>query len=64
VGVGSSSVPGRVDFDDAPLQSLLGALPKTSLVAGIAASLELFADQREQGVLTEATFAADAGVKA
>jgi nucleoside-diphosphate-sugar epimerase len=64
VGVGSSSVPGRVDFDDAPLQSLLGALPKTSLVAGIAASLELFADQREPGVLTEATFAADAGVKA
>jgi nucleoside-diphosphate-sugar epimerase len=64
VHVGSSSIPGRVDFDDAPLQSLLGALPKTSLAAGIAASLELFARQREQGVLTEAAFAADAGVKA
>jgi hypothetical protein len=61
--VGSSAVPGRVDFDDAPLQSLLGELPKTSLAAGMAASLELFARERDEGVLTEATFAADAGVK-
>jgi UDP-glucuronate 4-epimerase len=63
VHVGSSAVPGRVDFDDAPLRSLLGELPKTSLADGMGASLELFARQRDEGVLTEATFAADAGVK-
>jgi nucleoside-diphosphate-sugar epimerase len=62
VQVGSSQVPGRVDFDDLPLRALLGELPKTELRAGIAASIEDFARQRDAGVLTEQTFLADAGL--
>ena len=62
IAVGPASVPGRVDFDDAPLRALLGELPKTGLAEGIATSLEVFARQRDEGVLTAATFAADAGL--
>jgi nucleoside-diphosphate-sugar epimerase len=62
VHVGSATVPGRFDFDDAALQSLVGELPKTTFADGIAASLELFARQRDDGTLTQATFAADAGL--
>jgi UDP-glucuronate 4-epimerase len=63
VQVGSAPVPGRVEFDDALLRDLVGDLPKTSLADGIAASLELFARQRDAGVLTEQSFAADAGIR-
>jgi nucleoside-diphosphate-sugar epimerase len=63
VHVGSAAVPGRFDFDDTALQSLVGELPKTPFAAGVAASLELFARQRDDGTLTQATFAADAGLK-
>jgi nucleoside-diphosphate-sugar epimerase len=62
VQVGPNAVPGRVDFDDAPLQQLLGRLPKTALADGIATSLALFGRQRDAGELTLETFAADAGI--
>jgi nucleoside-diphosphate-sugar epimerase len=64
IHVGDMAVPGRVDFDDAQLQQLIGRLPKTALADGIAASLELFGRQRDSGELTMETFAADAGLKA
>jgi UDP-glucuronate 4-epimerase len=62
VRVGSAPVPGRVDFDDALLRDLVGDLPKTSLADGISASIELFTRQRDAGLLTEQSFAADAGL--
>jgi nucleoside-diphosphate-sugar epimerase len=46
-------VPGRVEFDDAPLRAFAGELPKTSLSAGIRTTLELFRRQRDAGLLTE-----------
>ena len=52
ISVGDAAIPGRVDFDDAPLQALVGELPKTSITDGIAASVELFRRQRDAGVLT------------
>ena len=64
ISVGDMAVPGRVDFDDAQLQQLIGEIPKTTLAAGIAASLELFTRQRDNGDLTVETFRADAGLKA
>jgi nucleoside-diphosphate-sugar epimerase len=60
--IGTSVVPGRFDFDDAPLQSLVGELPKTAFADGIAASLAIFARQRDDGTLTQASFRADAGL--
>jgi nucleoside-diphosphate-sugar epimerase len=60
--VGTSTVPGRFDFDDAPLQSLVGELPKTAFADGIAASLAIFARQRDDGTLTQAALRADAGL--
>jgi UDP-glucuronate 4-epimerase len=62
ISIGSAAVPGRVEFDDAPLQALVGELPKTSIADGVAASVELFRRQRESGELTEQRFAADAGL--
>ena len=62
IRVGSAAVPGRVDFEDAELQTLVGELPKTALAEGIAESIALFTRQRAEGTLTEATFAADAGL--
>jgi nucleoside-diphosphate-sugar epimerase len=64
VQVGSAAVPGRFDFDDSALRALVGELPKTPFAAGVAASLELFARQRDAGTLTRASFAADAGLTA
>jgi UDP-glucuronate 4-epimerase len=64
VTIGAAAVPGRVDFDDAPLQELLGELPKTTIADGIAASVELFRRQVADGALTRERFAADAGVSA
>jgi UDP-glucuronate 4-epimerase len=63
ISIGDAAIPGRVDFDDAPLQALVGDLPKTSITDGIAASVELFRRQRDAGVLTAETFAADAGLR-
>jgi len=63
ITVGDMAVPGRVDFDDAQLQQLIGELPKTSLADGIAASLDLFTRQRDSGDLTLESFRADAGLK-
>jgi UDP-glucuronate 4-epimerase len=62
ISIGTAPIPGRVEFDDAPLQALVGELPKTSITDGVAASVELFRRQRDAGVLTEQSFAADAGV--
>jgi UDP-glucuronate 4-epimerase len=62
ISIGTAPIPGRVEFDDAPLQALVGELPKTSIADGVAASAELFRRQRDAGVLTAQTFAADAGV--
>jgi UDP-glucuronate 4-epimerase len=60
--LGSAQIPGRVDFDDRLLRDLVGELPKTSLGDGIAASIELFSRQRDEGTLSEQSFSADAGL--
>lgn len=60
ISVGSDPVPGRVEFDDAPLLAVVGELPKTSLAEGIRSSVELFRRQVEAGVLTKAEFEAAA----
>jgi nucleoside-diphosphate-sugar epimerase len=60
--LGSAQIPGRVDFDDRLLRDLVGELPKTSLADGIAASIEMFARQRDEGTLSEQSFNADAGL--
>jgi UDP-glucuronate 4-epimerase len=45
------ALPGRVDWDDAPLRAYLPGLPKTALRDGIAASLEVFRGQHAEGRL-------------
>jgi hypothetical protein len=62
VQVGPAQIPGRVDFDDTLLRDLVGELPKTSLADGIAASIEMFSRQRDEGTLSEQSFIADAGL--
>jgi nucleoside-diphosphate-sugar epimerase len=64
ISVGDAAIPGRVEFDDTPLQALVGELPKTSIADGIAASVELFRRQQAAGVLSDEEFARDAGVRA
>ena len=58
---GPDPVPGRVEFDDAPLRSVVGDLPKTSLAEGIRASVELFRRQIDAGILSNAEFEKAAG---
>jgi nucleoside-diphosphate-sugar epimerase len=62
VQLGPARIPGRVDFDDALLRDLVGELPKTTLADGIAASIELFTRQRDEGTLSKQSFVADAGL--
>lgn len=64
ISVGSDPVPGRVDFDDAPLRATVGPLPKTSLADGIRLSINHFRRQRDDGSLTVADFRAAAEVVA
>jgi len=52
ISVGTDPVPGRVEFDDAPLRAALGPLPKTSLDEGIRRSVEHFGRERERGSLS------------
>ena len=54
ISAGRDPVPGRVEFDDAPLRAVVGELPKTSLAEGIRSSVELFRRQVEVGILTRA----------
>jgi UDP-glucuronate 4-epimerase len=56
ISVGTAPVPGRVEFDDEELRTAVGELPKTSLVEGIRASIELFRRQADEGTLTVADF--------
>ena len=56
ISAGRDPVPGRVEFDDAPLRAVVGELPKTSLAEGIRSSVELFRRQVEAGILTRAEF--------
>jgi nucleoside-diphosphate-sugar epimerase len=58
ITIGRSPVPGRVDFDDAPLRAVVGELPKTPLAAGIRSSVEMFRRQAEAGTLTREGFEA------
>jgi UDP-glucuronate 4-epimerase len=60
IAIGRTPVPGRVDFDDAPLRAVVGDLPKTSLAEGIRASVELFRRQAAAGILTREEFEAAA----
>jgi nucleoside-diphosphate-sugar epimerase len=56
ISVGTVPVPGRVEFDDEELRGAVGELPKTSLVEGIRASVELFRREAAAGALTAADF--------
>jgi UDP-glucuronate 4-epimerase len=56
ISVGTAPVPGRVEFDDEELRAAVGELPKTTLVEGIRASVELFRLQADAGALTAADF--------
>jgi len=58
ITIGPNPVPGRVEFDDAPLRAVVGELPRTSLAAGIRSSLELFRRQAAAGILTREGFEA------
>ena len=60
ISVGSDPVPGRVEFDDAPLRAVVGEIPKTSLAEGVRSSVRLFRRQVEAGILTMAEFEAAA----
>jgi nucleoside-diphosphate-sugar epimerase len=60
ISVGSEPVPGRVEFDDAPLRAVVGELPKTPLAEGVRSSVELFRRQVDAGILTRAEFEAAA----
>jgi UDP-glucuronate 4-epimerase len=60
ISVGSDPVPGRVEFDDAPLRAVVGELPKTSVAEGVRSSVELFRRQVEAGILTRVEFEAAA----
>ena len=52
-------VPGRVEFDDAPLRALVGELPKTPLAEGIRAERgALSGPARGRGILTRQGFEA------
>ena len=61
ITIGPTPVPGRVEFDDAPLRDLVGELPKTSLAEGIRSSVELFRRQADTGILTREAFEAATG---
>jgi nucleoside-diphosphate-sugar epimerase len=61
ITIGPNPVPGRVEFDDAPLRSVVGELPKTSLAEGIRSSVELFRRQADTGILTREGFEAVTG---
>ena len=61
ITIGPNPVPGRVEFDDAPLRGLVGELPKTSLAEGIRSSVELFRCQADTGILTREGFEAVTG---
>lgn len=52
-------IPGRVEFDDAPLLERVGDLPKTPLEDGIRATLALFRQLRDDGRLTTADLPSD-----
>lgn len=52
LSVGRDPVPGRVEFDDAPLRAAVGPVRRTPLVEGIRLSVEHFRRQREDGSLT------------
>jgi nucleoside-diphosphate-sugar epimerase len=56
ISVGTTPVPGRVEFDDEELRSAVGELPKTSLAEGIRASVDLFRRQAAEGTLTVTDF--------
>ncbi len=58
IAIGPNPVPGRVEFDDAPLRGVVGELPKTSLADGIRSSVELFRRQADAGILTREGFEA------
>ena len=58
ITIGRNPVPGRVEFDDAPLRAVVGELPKTSLAEGIRSSVEVFRRQVEAGTLTREGFEA------
>jgi nucleoside-diphosphate-sugar epimerase len=58
ITIGRNPVPGRVEFDDAPLRAVVGELPKTSLAEGIRSSVEVFRRQAEAGILTRDGFEA------
>jgi UDP-glucuronate 4-epimerase len=58
ITIGRTPVPGRVEFDDAPLRAVVGELPKTSLAEGIRSSVEVFRRQAEAGILTREGFEA------
>ena len=58
ITIGRNPVPGRVDFDDAPLRAVVGELPKTPLAQGIRSSVEMFRHQAEAGTLTREGFEA------
>jgi len=61
ITIGPNPVPGRVEFDDAPLRGVVGKLPKTSLAEGIRSSVELFRRQADTGILTREGFEAVTG---
>ena len=52
ITVALDPIPGNVLMDDTDLIGRIGALPKTSLVDGIRASIETFTAHRASGVLT------------
>ena len=61
ITVGPNPVPGRVEFDDAPLRATVGELPKTPVAEGIHSSVEPFRCQAETGTLTREGFEALTG---
>jgi nucleoside-diphosphate-sugar epimerase len=60
ISVGLDPVPGRVEFDDAPLRAVVGELPKTPLAEGVRSSVRLFRREVEAGILTKAELEAAA----
>jgi nucleoside-diphosphate-sugar epimerase len=62
ISVGRDPVPGRVDFDDAPLRATVGTLARTSLADGIRLTVDHFRRLRDDGSLRVADFRAAARV--